>query len=110
MLQEQNPSCVSALNPAPSLCCHKCILVFKCPNELVPPYLSDYFIRNRTIHTYNTRQGNDIHRPNPKLTIEKKKHTFRFSGAVLFNNLPTSIKEAMSLAIYKNFLSFHFSH
>ena len=31
---------------------HKCILVFKCLNELVPPYLSDYFIRNRTIHTH----------------------------------------------------------
>ena len=30
----------------------KCILVFKCVNKLVPPYLSDYFIRNRTIHTH----------------------------------------------------------
>ena len=29
----------------------KYILVFKCLNELVPPYLSDYFIRNPTIHT-----------------------------------------------------------
>ena len=29
---------------------------FKCLNELVPPYLSDYFIRNRTINTYKTRQ------------------------------------------------------
>ena len=56
----------------------------KCLNELVPPNLSDYFIRNRTIHTYKTRQSNDIHLPNPKLTL----------GAVLFNNLPTSIKEA----------------
>ena len=44
----------------------KCILLFKCLNELVPPYLSDYFIRNRTIHTYKTRQSNDIHQPNPK--------------------------------------------
>ena len=51
---------------------HKCILAFKCLNELFPPYLSDYFIRNHTIHTYKTRQSNDIHRPNPKLTLEKK--------------------------------------
>ena len=49
-------------------------------NELVPPYLSDYFIRNRTIHTYKTRQSNDIHLPNPKLTLG-------FLGAVLFNKL-----------------------
>ena len=44
----------------------KCILVFKCLNELVPPYLSDYFIRNPTIHTEKTRQSNDI-----KLTLGK---------------------------------------
>ena len=36
---------------------HKCILVFKCLNELVPPYLSDYSIRNRTINTYNEDEG-----------------------------------------------------
>ena len=35
----------------------KCILVFKCLNELVPPYLSDYSIRNRTINTYNEDEG-----------------------------------------------------
>ena len=81
---------------------------FKCLNELVPSYFSDYFIRNRTIHTYKTRQRNDIHLPNPKLTLGK--NTFRFSGAVIFNNLPTSIKEATSLSTFKSFLRFHFSH
>ena len=25
---------------------YKCVLDFSCLNELVPPYLSDYFIRN----------------------------------------------------------------
>ena len=83
---------------------HKCILVFKCLNELVPPYLSDYFIRNQTIHTYKTIQSNDIHLPNPKLTLGK--NSSRFSGADLFNDLPTSIKENTSLFIFKNFLTF----
>ena len=80
---------------------HKCILIFKCLNKLFPPYLLDYFIRIRTVHTYKTRQSTDIHLPNPKLTLGKD--TFRFSSVVLFNNLPTSIKEASSLR-------FHFSH
>ena len=62
----------------------KCILVFKCLTELVPPYLSDYFIINRVIHTYKTRQRNGIHLPNSKLTL--RKNTFRCSGAVLFHN------------------------
>jgi len=50
---------------------HKCILDFKCLNDLVPPYLSHYFIRNCTIHTYKTRQRNDIHLPNTKLMLGK---------------------------------------
>ena len=45
---------------------HKCSLLFKCLSELVPPYLSDYFIRNRPIHTYKTSQRNNIHLPNPE--------------------------------------------
>ena len=63
---------------------HKCILVFKCLTKLVPPYLSYYFIRNRTIHTYKTRQRNGFRLLNPKLTLGK--NTFRSSGAVLFHN------------------------
>ena len=66
---------------------HKCILVLKCLNELVPPYFSGYFIKNCTIHTYNTTQRDDIHLPNPMLLLGKS--AFRFSGVVLFNNLPT---------------------
>ena len=86
---------------------HKWILVFKCLKMLnVPTYLSNYFIGNHTIHTYATRQRNDIHLPNPKLALGK--NSIRFSGAVLFNDLP--VKEAKSLSIFKNSLSFHFSH
>ena len=62
------------------------------------PYLLDYFIRNRTIHTYKTRQRNDIHPPSPNA----REKTFRFSCAVLFNDLPKSVKEATSLSIFKN--------
>ena len=83
---------------------HKCTLVFKCLNDLVTPYLSSYFIRNHTIHTYATRQRNDIHLPHPKLTLGK--NTFRFLGTVLFNDLPTQVKEATLLFIVKNSLSF----
>jgi len=33
---------------------HKNILVYKCLNNLAPPYFCDYFIRNNCIHSYNT--------------------------------------------------------
>ena len=79
---------------------HKCILVFKCLNNLAPPYLSDYFIRNCYIHSYNTRKRNDMHLPKPKLTLGKR--TLVYSGALHFNNLPTTIKEATSLPFVVN--------
>jgi hypothetical protein len=31
---------------------HKCVLVFKCLNNLVPEYLSGYFVRNSNIHSW----------------------------------------------------------
>ena len=38
---------------------HKRILVFKCLNSLVPPYLCHYFVRNRSILSHNARNRND---------------------------------------------------
>ena len=77
-------------------------------NDLVPPFLSNYFIRNHTIHTYATSQRNDIHLPNPKFNVGEK--YIQIFSAVVLNDLPTPVKEATSLSIFKNSLSFHFSH
>ena len=45
------------------------------------------------------------------LKLRLGKNTFRFSSAILSNNLPTSIKEATShVSRFKNFLRFHLSH
>ena len=74
---------------------HKCILVSKCPSDLVSSYLLNCFIRNHTTHTYVTKQRDDIYLLNPKLTLGK--NTLRFSGAALFNDLPTLVKEATLL-------------
>ena len=76
---------------------------FKCPNELVPPYLSDYFIRNCTIHTYKTRQSNDIHRPNPKLTLEKKHLDFQVQ---FFLIIYPRQKKLRRFPFIRNFLAF----
>ena len=48
---------------------HKCTLVFKCLNILVPKYLTEYFIRNMAFHDYGTRKSNDLHPPKPIRTI-----------------------------------------
>ena len=85
---------------------HKCVLVFKCLHNLVPQYLSNYFIRNYNVHGYNTRRKADLHLPKPKLSLGKR--TFRFSGTALFNSLPCKIQEAVSLSSFKNLVKAHF--
>ena len=51
---------------------HKCILVFKCLNNLVPKYLTQYFKRNADLHNHATRRSNDLHPPKPKRNIGKR--------------------------------------
>jgi hypothetical protein len=41
----------------------------------------------------------NLHLPETKLSLGKR--TFRFSGSVLFNNLPAGIKKSTSLASFK---------
>ena len=86
---------------------HKCILVLKCLNELVPPYLSGYFIKNCIIHTYNTTQRNNIHLPNPMLPLGKS--TFRFSGVVLLIIYPHKYKKLRHFPFLRTFLDFIFA-
>ena len=49
---------------------HKCVLVFKCLHNLVPQYLSNYFIRNYTMYMVTTLEGRltSIY-PNPNLAL-----------------------------------------
>ena len=78
---------------------HKCVLVYKCLNNLVPQYLSDYFTINYNVHSYNTRRRPDLHLPKVKLSLGKR--TFRYSGSALFNLSPCSMQEAASLSSFK---------
>ena len=78
------------------------ILVYKCLNDLVPQYLCNYFSRNHSFYSYNTRRREDIHPSRPKHSLGKR--PFRYSGAILFNSLPESYKRAASLEAFKRLL------
>ena len=84
---------------------HKCVLVYKCLNNLVPQYLSDYFTRNYNLHSYNTHRKTDLHLPKVKLSLAKR--TFRYSGSALFNLLPRSMQKAESLSSFKILINTH---
>ena len=82
------------------------ILVYKCLRNFVPIYLKNYFKVNNDVHNYNTRQRRNIH-PN-KTNLVLGGRTFKNSGRLVFNSLPSKIKEASSLAIFKRLLKGYF--
>ena len=51
---------------------HRCILVFKCLNNLIPKYLTQYFTKNADLHDHATRRRNDLHPPKPKRNMGKR--------------------------------------
>ena len=53
----------------------KCILVFKCLNNLVAKYLTQYFTRNADLHDHATTctRRNNLHTPKPKRKMGKLK-------------------------------------
>ena len=82
---------------------HKCILVFKCLNNLVPKYPTQYFTRNADLHDHATRRSNDLHPPNPKRNMSKI--IFKYAGAIYFNSLPNYVKSASSVNSFKKMLT-----
>ena len=74
---------------------HKCIVVFKCLNNLVPKYLVQYFTRNGDLHNHATRRRKDLHPPKPKRNMGRR--TFKYEGAMDFNSSPSCVQSATSL-------------
>ena len=86
---------------------HKCILVFKCLNNLVPKYFMQCFTRNADLHDHATRRSNDLHPPKPKRNMGKR--TVKYAGAVYFNYSPNYAKSATSVNSFKNMLTKYFT-
>ena len=84
---------------------HKCVLVYKCLNMLVPQYLCNYFIRNYNVHSYETRRRTNLHLPKPKLGLGKR--SFKYLGMVFFNLLSRYIQKAESLSSFKFLMNTH---
>ena len=86
---------------------HKYILVFKCLNNLVPKYHTQYFTRNVDLHNRATRRSNAQHPPNPKRNMGKR--TFKYAWTIYFNSLPNYVKSAMSVNSFKKMLTAYFT-
>ena len=82
----------------------KAEMVYNSLNGLTPSYLSSKFIqRSDMITSYNLRNSqNKLAIPLPRTNCYK--NSFSYSGAVLWNSLPSSVRQATSLTNFRRLL------
>ena len=79
---------------------HKCILVFKCLNNLAPKYFTQYFTRNADLHDHATKRSNDLHPPKPKRNMGKR--TFKYMQMLFISILhPIMLKVPRLWIVFK---------
>lgn len=79
----------------------KLALLYRCINGLAPDYLSDDILIRMKPHRYGTRSQTTTN-----ITVELTKtdwgrHTFKNSGARLWNHLPCHVKNSLSMQAFK---------
>ena len=75
------------------------LFMFKLQNENFPSIPGINFINNHIIHSYSTRQRNDIHLPRNRTTTAIK--SFYTVGIKEWNALDTNIKTSSTLSRFK---------
>ena len=83
----------------------KATLMYKIFNDLSAPQQSNFFVKlNDTNINYNLRNiETDLALPRPYTNCLKR--SFKYSGAMLWNNLPYEAKTAKSLSDFKRKLA-----
>ena len=71
-------------------------MVYKCTHVLAPEYLQDRFV-NRVSNYFLRDSSNKFDVPLPRTNYLK--NSFRYSGAVLWNGLPSTLRQAESIHI-----------
>ena len=82
------------------------VLVYKCFNGMAPNYLSDLFTRMNDIHEHHSRNGL---LQVPLCQSNSIKRSFTYTGTILWNSLPPSLKDTCSVNVFKIMLRDHTS-
>ena len=72
----------------------------------LPEIFDKYFLTNKEIHNYNTRNASLLHKSCTRTNY--KKHTLGNNGIDVWNNLPTQYKQIRSLPIFKSTMKIYF--
>ena len=81
---------------------HKAILMYKTINKSVPQYLQDLFSLRSCPYSLKDNE-NKLFVPKPRTDYLKR--SFSYERAVLWNSLPTQLRSAQSLSVFKRGLN-----
>ena len=80
-------------------------MVYKSLNCLAPDYMSSKFIlRSDLLNSYSLKDSENKLAV-PLLRTNYYRNSFCYSGAVLWNNLPTDVRQAKSLTVFRKLLT-----
>ena len=75
--------------------------MYKSLHGLAPNYLCDSITLDKEITDCHTRSTGDMHVYVPKFTTEYFHKSFSVNGPQIWNSLPSKLRNAPSLAIFK---------
>ena len=79
--------------------------MFMCSKGLLPPYILSKFSLNNSFHEYNTRSATNFHLP--KIRTNVAKNSIYFKGPIVWNNIPTHLKNKPSSKSFKTQFKSH---
>ena len=89
----------------------KANLMYKCINNLAPAYLCNLFVPRTSNYDFRNAEKKLLL---PKPRTDYLKHSFSYSGPILWNNLPEEIRTSNSLVFskrsYNKWFSDQYSH
>ena len=85
------------------------IFVYESISKLTPVYFHNFFRHNASVHSHNTRQSKrgDLFLVQ-KNTLQYGTRSIRYTGAKLWNGLPTAIRTLSSKVLFKKHLKSYF--
>ena len=73
--------------------------MYRSVHNLLPIKFTEMFRHNLSVHSYGTRQKDDLHKIHWRLHI--RKNTVRVFGPGLWNSLPRNMRDAKTISIFK---------
>ena len=81
------------------------LFMYKNITPEIPTLFSSFFRKNNSMHNHNTRISDDLYVPIAKSNA--RKFSIRIKGAVTWNAIPYTIRNSLSLNIFKQALKKH---